>query len=808
MRRRITAVLGLLSLVLGAPASARAVQGGLSALPPVKLGSNLLTNGSFETIGSPPVNWNGGSNWNVDQIVKKSGTYSWRRGTGAPTATQKVTLRKGTYKLSAWIKTETLGSASAGVRLQLDLRPGVNFWYKTGVISGTADWKLHELKNIVLTEDREVTVKLENFANPSGTAWFDDIKLEEQQPEPVNAFLLYPNYRGILFTDKPQTMRVDVTVTPPGDDFAKYAVRATLADETSGTEVRSQTYPASAHFVAQLDGSAMQTGKGYLLRVALVDTATGATVYTYPAYRVSRLPGSARASMNVAFDEKNRLLVRGTPRFLLGVYDAGMGYGTTDQFWEDKLWSPSGERRMNGLKLNFYLNYWYGEAPAAAMTSLMANLQKHGVMYLQTGNCFNTRPAGDNFLINSSADYVRDLGGHPGAGGFYTVDECISALAPGAFAQTKRLRELAPGTVTFGALFGDPDIVFWRDTVDVLSSDPYPMFGAEPAGGYDHGQVAEWTAQTRTAVKDARPFMTVLQFFKFTSKGRWPTRQEMRNHAYMAIVEGARGLWWWSLGTNALKDVCAGWCEQKTTSMNNLKAVVNELAALEPVLLADDSPAALKTNSNPSAIRTKVKLHGGKGYVFAYNRTNQRVSATFTWNTTPGTVAVNGENRTLAAAGNRFTDSFGPYQAHVYVIGAGGSGGNDPTPIPDPAAEPDPDPDPDPDPAPNPTPPPSGGTPPPATGALAVSFPSLTSGQVVSGGSVPVSIRATGTTGTQNKFYISVDGTQRDFWVVSGTEIRWWWTLTSLSAGNHTLSVRIVDASGKTGTGSITVQRP
>ena len=79
---------------------------------------------------------------------------------------------------------------------------------------------------------------------------------------------------------------------------------------------------------------------------------------------------------------------------------------------------------------------------------------------------------------------------------------------------------------------------------------------------------------------------------------------------------------------------------------------------------------------------------------------------------------------------------------------------------------------------------------------------------MVSGGSVPVSIRATGTTGTQNKFYISVDGTQRDFWVVSGTEIRWWWTLTSLSAGNHTLSVRIVDASGKTGTGSITVQRP
>ena len=203
MRRRIAVFVGLWVIVLAGSSSVSAqVQGGLTALPQVKLGSNALANGGFETIGSPPVNWNGGSNWNVDQIVKKSGTYSWRRGTGAPTATQKVKLRKGTYKLSAWIKTEALGSATAGVRLQLDLRPGVNFWYKTGVISGTADWTLHELKNIVLTEDREVTVKLENFANPSGTAWFDDVKLEEQQPEPVNAFLLYPNYRGILFTDK------------------------------------------------------------------------------------------------------------------------------------------------------------------------------------------------------------------------------------------------------------------------------------------------------------------------------------------------------------------------------------------------------------------------------------------------------------------------------------------------------------------------------------------------------------------------------------------------------------------------------
>ena len=29
---------------------------------------------------------------------------------------------------------------------------------------------------------------------------------------------------------------------------------------------------------------------------------------------------------------------------------------------------------MNGMNINFYLNYWYGEAPADAMKSLMDNL--------------------------------------------------------------------------------------------------------------------------------------------------------------------------------------------------------------------------------------------------------------------------------------------------------------------------------------------------------------------------------------------------------------------------------------------------
>src|SRR5438034_48108 len=267
----------------------------------------------------------------------------------------------------------------------------------------------------------------------------------QQLPQPVAVFMLYPNYRGMLFDDQPQTMRFDVTVTPPGGDFGRVKIRGALKDEGTGQQLSSQDFTASANFVAQIDGSGMQAGRAYQVVFSVVDTASGAVTYTYPAYRVSKVAGSARASMNVSVDAKNRLLVRGTPRFVLGVYDSGMGYGRDDVFGAD--------------------------------------------------------------------------------------------LRNGGFAQYDRLRRLDPDSMTFAALLPQPDAGLWRDSADVLSTDPYPMFGAEPAGGYRMSAVADGARIARDAVKDSRPWMTVLQFFQFTSQGRWPTRAEMRNHAFMARSE-------------------------------------------------------------------------------------------------------------------------------------------------------------------------------------------------------------------------------------------------------------------------------
>jgi hypothetical protein len=346
-----------------------------------------------------------------------------------------------------------------------------------------------------------------------------------------------------------------------------------------------------------------------------------------------------------------------------------MGYGTTDAFWETQLFAPDGARRLAGLPLTFYLNYHYGEAPFEAVSSLMNTLERHGILYLQTANCHVGRALGPSFAAHSDS-YVQGLAAHPAFGGYYTADECDNTLVPVVFEQYQRLKALDPGSMTFGALLGRADLGQWRDVVDVLSTDPYPLFGPEPAEGYRHSLVGDEAALTREAVKDARPFFTVLQFFRFTSRGRFPTRDEMRNHAFMAIVEGARGLFWWSLGANALAHVCgssAVWCEQRLRHMDDLRAVVSEIAALEPALIGNDVPGAVASASSPS-IRMRVKETSGRRYLFAYNHENSTETVRFQVAGPAGRVSVVGEDRALDVSGGGFSDAFAPYEAHVYVI--------------------------------------------------------------------------------------------------------------------------------------------
>ncbi len=528
---------------------------------------------------------------------------------------------------------------------------------------------------------------------------------------------------------------------------------------------------------------------------------------------IAMLAAVAHAQARVGFDTSGHLLMHGTPRFVLGVYDSGLSSSTDPAWWEQTLFAAGGARQLGGFPLNLYLNYWLGGMPITATNALLDTLQTHGLMYLQTGNCFASgswlRYGATAFSI-SSQSYVQQFAQHPAAAGYYIMDECDDALIPETQQHYQQLKSWDPQGISLAtnvaAAYRDPSL--WNNAADLQAIDPYPLYGAEPSQGYPHFIVGDFTAKLRWVAKPALPVWSVLQFFKFTSDSRLPTAAEMRAHAVMSIVEGAQGIWWWEIGTNGLRALDA---TTVATWMGYLKALTAELAGLEPALLAAPADTALVGNSTrfadpisgrigqlqhniavdilysriqgyqaeiaalqagdtskspllPGAanVRTRTKIVDGVGYVFAYNYTNLSQPVTFTWQSALTGVKESKSGQSYAVNGASWSDTFGPYEARIYVV-------NGSTIVSPPPPQP-----------------------------LTVSFTNPTDGATVNG-TMTVTMAASG--GNGYTYRLAVDGTN----VYTGTNASVSWNTTTVTNAQHTLTANVTDASNNTGGASVAV---
>jgi len=415
-----------------------------------------------------------------------------------------------------------------------------------------------------------------------------------------------------------------------------------------------------------------------------------------------------------------RFVLQGRPTFVLGVYDTGLGYSLDFFAMRRKLFDRGGERELSRLPgLNLYLNYQFGRMPLDAFHTFLDVLHRHRVTGLATGNCFEKgswRRYGPGSFSIMDPGYVRQIARHPALFGYYIMDECRPELLAETQAHHRELKALDPSGLTIGAVLGRgyADPAPWLDALDILMTDPYPLYGAEPPEGYPHHYVADQVARLRAVVPPERPIVAVLQLFKFTTKGRLPTYAEMRTHAVMAIVEGAQGILWWELGVNGLRKSPRAEVEQKYRDLGRL---TGELHELQPALVAPEVKDLLVGNSTITGsaaqermaqlqrlmpvvrprnyadwqwykaeldalqagdtsksytlarrgnVRTLVKAVGGRGYVLAYNYTHQPLEASFTWRDPVASVSRDGA--TLPVDERRWSDRFGPYEAHVYVV--------------------------------------------------------------------------------------------------------------------------------------------
>ena len=215
-------VLLLYTLSLGCGARAYAqtvVDGGLTA-PEVgwSIGPNLLVNGDF---AQGTAGWTfSGACFSLDPTTPApNGAASLLMSDSAtcnnstPIAVNSLKVTGGqVYTLGGQLKTESLAGTKSYAGAMFDL-----FGYaRSPITNGTTDWTTTTLQHITVPAGVNTSVRLQTYgAVTSGDAWFANLSLQQEVPPTLQMFLLYPNYRGMMFSDQSQVATVDLTVTPP-----------------------------------------------------------------------------------------------------------------------------------------------------------------------------------------------------------------------------------------------------------------------------------------------------------------------------------------------------------------------------------------------------------------------------------------------------------------------------------------------------------------------------------------------------------------------------------------------------------------
>lgn len=683
VRSFVTRVLAVLALVLAGPLTvpAHAQLGGLEALyawpeDPI----NLVANPSFEAVDATgqPVNWGIGAPDFLfpDSAASHSGAVSLHLRNShlapvTPIASQSLALSPGWYNLRGWGRAVNAGtnSPTAGGRFSL-WGTGVS----TPVIRGTRDWTLLERSSVRVLTGGSFALRVEAYAKPDGDIFFDDVAVHRQIPPLVEWYFLYPNYRGVLFQDGPQTLRVSVTVRAEavGLPLADLVVRLRVETIAGLLLATRDVVPPADRFVFSTDISALPLGQ-FRARLQLLRRASGQLLFEHPAHRLVKLSALQRAALTSYVDADNVLVLNGKRTFPLGIYDTS-GYSNLPSAYEPRI------GKIAEAPINLYLNYWLGAAPVSSLNALMITLQKYGMTYLHTVNSWypshpnwpgstpcRGQPADALGQDAFTACMAAQLGPNPALAGWYTADERTADEAPRVFDQYTMLRANDADGVTFVAQNAPHELERWRDVVDVVGVDPYPIVNVPEGALSPLERLTDWVEQAQASVERSRPVWAVIQFFRFGSNGHWPTYDELRAMSYMAIVAGAKGLFYWSFGAGGLAYVTDPVLKEEYWL--RLVRLTREIKALEPALLSPDAPELLEAHAPEGAIRVLAKQVGNTRYLIAVNNTPQRLTASFTLAAAAGHIEAIGEGRSGVLNATSFFDFFGPYAVHVYKIG-------------------------------------------------------------------------------------------------------------------------------------------
>jgi hypothetical protein len=533
---------------------------------------------------------------------------------GVPWATQALILDPGWHVVRAAAKATGSTKGSARVMLKIDGAIGPS----TDEIAGTTDWCVVERKFVQILARAACQVRVEAYRGPDGSFDFKDIEVHRLIEPAVQVFVRYPNYRGFLYDDQPQTIVLWAKVEPGG---------VAILEVTSQQQGVVYSLPMrEGERLITIDASSWPVGSYSIIATASPDDGEN---FSYPPFLLRKIAASERLLPYI--DHEGNLVTSRGKTFVIGAYDNG-GFSAVESYYTPVL------DRAQATGANTRLNYTQQSIGGAAFQALcrasdakhMGHLQVWNRVFKYNSNWANLAAGGKAF-----ADYdteedawkakAKDWGTTgPGFVGTYLADELPADRADDIFRLYRTMSKAMPAGVCFIANNSVYGATLYRDCTDVLDIHTYPIY-ITPEGELAPLEVSyHAVAGAIEAVQGSRPVWAVLQECELTAKGHYPTVDELRWLAWSSIIAGAQGILWWSIGT--LGGGVGGAMPKETRAplLARLAGINAEILEREAALLA---PRVVATSSIPAVVVT-ASVVGGTGHLWAANITPTKVQAT------------------------------------------------------------------------------------------------------------------------------------------------------------------------------------
>jgi hypothetical protein len=205
---------------------------------------------------------------------------------------------------------------------------------------------------------------------------------------------------------------------------------------------------------------------------------------------------------------------------------------------------------------------------------------------------------------------------------------------------------------------------------DIVSFDIYPASHerAEVAGKLEY--VPRGVDRLKGWTRGKKPVWCCIETTRISNLERAPTPANVRSEVWLALIHGADGLIYFCHQFQP-RFIEAGFLEdaEMTAAIGKLNRRIHELT---PVLRASELPEADRVkvrtlDPGDAAIDTFCRRWGGAYYVFAASPRARPTTATFALPVpASGRVELLDEGRSLPCPAGTWTDTFGPYEVHLY----------------------------------------------------------------------------------------------------------------------------------------------